>query len=87
MMPNERAAAITDAPQFWADTMEGVDLEWIRQEIAAAISAAVAEEREACAKWLDAEASMYIGDDDDPCAAAIWQQLMNAAVAIRTRGG
>lgn len=63
---------------------DGRDTDWaaLASDIEAALIAVAAAKFEACAKWLDAEAAMWVGDEE-PCGAAIWKELTSAAAHIR----
>jgi hypothetical protein len=78
MTPEDRADKII--PPGCGVSNDDENLDFMRQEIAAAIHAAVAEEREACAARVEAAALRW---PDEPQIAAV---LRREADAIRARG-
>ena len=82
MTPEERAAAVYSG-------LRGLDQNCPDDvaDIAAAIRAAVLEEREECAKWLETESAMWVVNDNEPDGPVIWKEMTpdEVAAAIRAR--
>jgi hypothetical protein len=94
MTPDERARAVCDEMASGPLVLEEPFDEWVRKKVAAAIRAAVEEEREACARLARGFAGFigYRGDDPgayartDDCGRGNYNARASIAAAIRARG-
>ena len=95
MTPEERAQKIVDDGN-WADIdyifdgederrVDSIDRDQLRNEITAAIHAAIEAEREACARVLDSQA-LQAETNNNTTALWVARILRDQAVAIRARG-
>ena len=86
---------ITKAPEYWAlQALDGLKYASLKDEVegsllahvARYVAAAVAEEREACARLVEDSPAVIGESGDGSIGDDAWATLRAAAIAIRARG-